>query len=157
VLGSYQKPKTRLDTGICPQSFRLWVRSSTSSVVHCIMLRIAVMYILIAILLLVYLMVVSKDGEMLERSRADVPGKVGRVENSFQRGHRSSGGFQMASPSHAPRGINGERRLVRTMLQRCSLALLLHLKCVSHRFCTLALSPLSLFVCVFRGLAIPLY
>ena len=57
------------------KSFFTGLRFSTSTLILCTMLRITVLYVLIAISLFVYLVVVSKDGAIMERSRVDMPKK----------------------------------------------------------------------------------
>lgn len=75
------------------------------------MLRIAVVYVLIATTVLVYLVVESNDGVMLEKFRADIPGSNVRAEKPV-RGHA----LKMVGPSRPLSKITNERRLVRAML-----------------------------------------
>jgi hypothetical protein len=72
------------------------------------MLRIAVAYVLIATTVVVYLVVVSKDGTINLKSslnKHDIVRAKPPVRASWK----------MSGPLSAPTEINGERRLVRTM------------------------------------------
>jgi hypothetical protein len=75
------------------------------------MLRIAVVYVLIATAVLVYLVVVSQDGTIMETSRAETPGNNIRAKRPVR-----ANPLKMLGSPRPLSEINDVRRRVRAML-----------------------------------------